>query len=170
MGLFDQILSAVGNPEQQASNDGLSNIVSAIGQLSGNNGLDPSLLNSALSIVGSHVRSSLQEQRSQYGEGQVEGVVNQFAGTGYNPDAVSSVFSGGQLDSVIQAVSGRTGLDPNLVQGLLPSLVPIVLNFIQGGGMRGGGNPVLNAFLDSDGDGDVDVADAIAMAGRYLGR
>jgi hypothetical protein len=170
MGLFDQILSAVSNPDQQASNDGLSNIINTVGQLSGNNGLDPSLVNSALSIVGHHVRSSLQQQRSESGDSQVEGLVNQFAGTGYNPDAVSSIFSGGQLDGVIQSVSERTGLDPNTIQSLLPTLVPIILNFIQSGSNNGGGNPVLNSFLDSDRDGDVDIADAIGMAGRYLGR
>ncbi|PSB00567.1 DUF937 domain-containing protein [Merismopedia glauca] len=170
MGLFDQILSAVGNPDQQANNDGLANIINTVGQLSGNNGVDPSVVNSALSIVGNHVRSSLQQQRSESGDRQVEGLVNQFAGTGYNPDAVSSIFSGGQLDSLIQSVAGRTGLDPNTVQSLLPTLVPIVLNFIQSGSNSGGGNPVLNTFLDSDQDGDVDIADALGMAGRYLGR
>jgi hypothetical protein len=170
MGLFDQVLSAVNNPNQQASNDGLAGILNTVGQLSGNNGIDPSVVNSALSIVGSHVRSSLQQQRAQSGDTQVEGIVDRFGGTGYNPDAVSSIFSGGQLDSVIQSVAGRTGLDPNIVQSLLPTLVPIVLSLIQGGSSSGGGNPVLGTFLDSDRDGDVDIADAIGMAGRYLGR
>jgi hypothetical protein len=51
MGLFDQVLSAVNNPNQQASNDGLAGILNTVGQLSGNNGIDPSVVNSALSIV-----------------------------------------------------------------------------------------------------------------------
>jgi len=33
-----------------------------------------------------------------------------------------------------------------------------------------GGNPVLNAFLDADGDGDVDIADAMHMAARHMTR
>ena len=49
------------------------------------------------------------------------------------------------------------------IQQLLPSLVPLILSFLQSGG-----NPLLNQFLDTDGDGDVDIADAIKLASRFL--
>jgi hypothetical protein len=82
-------------------------------------------------------------------------------------------------------VSQKTGLDAGLILGLLPVLVPIVLNLInggsqqQGGGMGNtgampqqqvstGGNPLLNAFLDSDRSGSVDLGDALNMASQYL--
>jgi hypothetical protein len=56
---------------------------------------------------------------------------------------------------------------------MLPILVPLVLKFLQSGNNTQnpqGSNPVLNTFLDADGDGDVDIADAMQMAGRYMGR
>ena len=73
-----------------------------------------------------------------------------------------------------ETVAQRTGLDANMIQGLLPMLVPIVLNVLKSGANarnpQGGGNPVLNSFLDADNDGDVDIADAMQMANRYMGR
>jgi hypothetical protein len=47
------------------------------------------------------------------------------------------------------------------------------LKFLQTGNNTSnpqGSNPVLNSFLDADGDGDVDIADAMKMAGRYFGQ
>ena len=61
MGLFDQIISAVGNPEKQGSMEQIGNIMNTVQQLSGNAGADRSTMQSAMSIVGSFVRSSLQD-------------------------------------------------------------------------------------------------------------
>jgi hypothetical protein len=51
-------------------------------------------------------------------------------------------------------------------------LVPLVLNLLKTGSNAQnpaqGSNPVLNTFLDADGDGDVDITDAMSMAGRFL--
>jgi hypothetical protein len=49
------------------------------------------------------------------------------------------------------------------IQELLPSLVPLILSFLQSSG-----NPFLNKFLDIDGDGDVDIADLLKLASRFL--
>jgi hypothetical protein len=171
MGLFDQLLNAVNDPGQQASQDQLSGLLNTVQQLGGNNGIDPAIVNSALSIVGGQVRSSLQNERANGGGDQVQSLVNQFAGMGSNPQAVNALFSSGQVQGIVQAIAQRTGLDPNMVQGMLPTLVPLVLNMLQGGNsVQGsqGGNAVLNTFLDADNDGDVDVADVMQMAGRYL--
>ena len=55
---------------------------------------------------------------------------------------------------------------------MIPVLVPILLNLLQTGGNAQnpaqGQNPVLNTFLDADGDGDVDITDAMLMASRFL--
>jgi hypothetical protein len=51
----------------------------------------------------------------------------------------------------------------NTIQQLLPTLVPLILSFLQSGG-----NPLLNKFLDADGNGDVDIMDAIKLASKFL--
>lgn len=175
MGLFDQILGAVNNPQQQASPDQLGTILNTVQQLSGRQGLDASTTQTALSVVGGYVRSALQQQRAAGGTAQAEAIVNRYGSTNPNPGAMDALFNPSQQQQVAQAVSQRTGINANQVLALLPILIPIVLNLLKQGSQtpnapaaNATGNPVLNGFLDADGDGDVDVGDAMSMAGRFL--
>ena len=174
MGLFDQVMSAVNNPNTQGNMDQIGGILNTVQQLSGNAGTDSSTMQSALGVVGNFVRSSLQEKRSSEGEEQAQSLVEQFSGTSPSSDAVNSLFSGVMQQQVAQAVAERTGLDIGMAQQMLPMLVPLVLQFLQSGAnsqnSESGGNSVLNSFLDADGDGDVDISDAMGMASRFLGR
>ncbi|QIR40233.1 DUF937 domain-containing protein [Tolypothrix sp. PCC 7910] len=174
MGLFDQILGAVANPNQQGSLGQLGSIISTVDQLSNSTGADASTIQSLLSVVGGQVRSALQEKQATEGNEAVQSVVNEFAGTSPNSAAVNSIFSPALQQQVAEFAAQRTGLDAGMIQQLLPQIVPVVLNFLQSGantqGFQAGGNPVLSSFLDSDNDGDVDISDAIKMASRYMGR
>lgn len=172
MSLFDQIMGAVANPQQQASPSQLGSILGVAQQLAGNQGLDSNATQAVMSLLGGHVRSSLQNQQATQGSGYVQSLVNQFAGLGSNPDAVSALFPGGAQQQVSENIAQQTGLNAGTIQSMLPVLVPLVLNLLQSGSMQqggqAGGNPVLNAFLDADRDGDVDVGDVMGMAGRFL--
>jgi len=179
MGLFDQILGAIDSPNQQASPDQLSSILGTVQQLSNNQGIDSGTAQTAMSVVGSYVRSALQQQRQSQGAGRAEAIVNQYAGTSPSTAAVQALFGGSQLNQVVQAISQRTGIPPQTIQMLLPILVPLVLNLLKTGASKSStpasttagastNNSVLNAFLDADGDGDVDVGDAVRLAGRYM--
>ncbi|HAX77464.1 MAG TPA: hypothetical protein DCY88_16915 [Cyanobacteria bacterium UBA11372] len=172
MGLFDQIMNAVNDPNLQANAGQLAGMFGTMQQLGDNQGADASTMQSAMSVVGGFVRSSLQEKQAEGGNDAVQNLVNQFGGTSPNIAAVTALF-GSQLEPIIEAVSQRTGLDPNTIQQMLPTLVPLVLNFFKTGAPtedQAGSNPVLNSFLDSDGDGDLDIADAMRMAGGFLGQ
>lgn len=176
MGLFDQIISAVNNPNQQASPDQLGSLLNTVQQLSGRPGLDSNTTQTAISVVGSYVRSALQQQRAAGGASRAEAIVNQFGGASPNPNALSSLFNPSQQQQIAEAVSQRTGISSEQIMALLPILVPIVLGLLKQGsstqqlpaGNSGSANTVLNSFLDADGDGDVDVGDAMSMAGRFL--
>jgi hypothetical protein len=162
MGLFDQILGVVNNSGGLGQ---LTGIVNTVQQLSNSSGVDSSTMQSLFSVVGSQVRSSLQSKQATEGDAAVENLVNQFAGTSANPTAVNSLFSSEIQQQVVDIAAQRTGIDATTIQQLLPTIVPLVLNFLQSAG-----NPVLSSFLDVDGDGDVDIADAMQLVSRYLGR
>ncbi len=173
MSLFNQILSAIDNPEQEASTSQLGTILDTVQQLSSANSGQSSAIESAMSIVGNYTRSALQDQKNQGGEAQAQQLITQFAGNSANASAVNSLFSNSQVRAMIEQISNRTGLNSQMIQSLLPILVPVVLSMLKTGSKTNsaaGGNSVLNSFLDSDGDGDVDMADAMRMASRYLGR
>jgi len=173
MGLFDQIVGAIANPDQQANPDQLGSILGAVQQLSGNTGIDPGTSQTVMSMVGGYVRSALQQQQAMGGTEQAENIVNQFSGLGANPSAVSALFGPDQQSQIANEISQRTGLSQAQVLGALTLLVPIVLKMLQSGASnqgQPGSNNVLGAFLDANHDGEVDIADAIGMAGQFLSR
>lgn len=173
MSLFDQIINAIDSPTQQASSGQLGDILSTVQQLSNNSNTDPSTIQSVLSIVGNYTRSALQQKRSAEGNEQTQEFVNQFGGTNPSSQAVQLLFNTPQIQQIAQEAEQRTGISAGTIQSMLPILVPLVLKFLQTGSQTQnpqGANPVLNTFLDADGDGDVDIADAMQMAGRYLGK
>lgn len=176
MGLFDQILGAIDNPNQQANPNQISSILNVVQQVSGQQGLNDSATQTVLSVLGGHVRSALQQQQAQGGRSQVASLVEHFAGTSPNQSAVQSIFSPQQQQFAVQDASQRTGIDASKIQMLLPILIPIVLNLLKTGASNQGSvqnpqsNSVLNAFLDADNDGAVDVGDAISIASRFLQR
>lgn len=173
MSLFNQILSAIDNPEKEASTSQLGSILDTVQQLSGNYQANPSTVQSAMSIVGNYTKSALQQQRRQGGINQINQLLNQFGGTQASPTILRTLFGNSQLQEMILQISRRTGLDSRTIQAMLPILVPLVLNLLRTGNSKGnlqGSNPVVNSFLDSDGDGDVDLNDALNMASRHLRR
>lgn len=173
MSIFNQILSAIDNPEMEASKGQLGSILDTVQQLSGTSKAKPDAIQSAMSIVGSYTKSALQQKRSSENMAQVNQLVNQFGGTSANSQVISTLFNNNQIQEMIQKISLRTGLDSKMILSMLPILVPLVLNMLKTGNKKGNvqaQNPVVSNFLDSDGDGDVDLADAMSMASRYLGR
>ncbi|NJN29830.1 MAG: DUF937 domain-containing protein [Synechococcales cyanobacterium RM1_1_8] len=173
MGMFDIIAGAIANPSTQGSNSQVSNILSVVQQVAGSQGASPAASPALMSTVGSFVRSSLQQKRQTQGNAAVEGLINQFAGTNPSMAAVQALFSQGQQSQVAEAVSQKTGLNSQAIIAMLPVLVPLVLNLLKTGSSKAeaqvaAGNPVLNAFLDSDRDGDVDLGDIMAQAGKFM--
>ncbi|PZV16575.1 MAG: hypothetical protein DCF22_05245 [Leptolyngbya sp.] len=169
MGLFDQIMGAIANPNQQANPDQMSDILGAVQQIAGNNSLDAGTGETMVSMVGGYVRSALQQQQTEGGDSQVAAIVNQFGGIGSNPAAVSALFSADQQAQIATEISQRTGLPAGTIQGLLASLIPILLNLLGSGKtLEGNSNPLLNNFLDSNNDGNVDLGDAMRLASRFM--
>lgn len=169
MGLFDQIIGAIENPDQQGNAGQLGNIVNTVQQLSNSAGTDPSTMQSALGIVGNYVRSALQEKQATEGNEAAQAVVNQFGGTSANPQAVDALLSPFIQQEVAQVVQERTGLDAGMIQQFLPMLVPVVLHLLQSGSHvenpQTEENPVLNSFLGGEG---FDMANIMQMASRFL--
>lgn len=173
MSIFNQILSAIDDPQKEASTNQLGAILDTVQQLGGNSQASPDAVQSAMSIVGNYTKSALKEQRNQGGAAQVNQLINQFGGTRANNQILATLFNSSQIQGMIQQISARTGLNAQTIQSMLPILVPLVLNLLKTGNNRGSvgaNNSVASSFLDADGDGDVDLADALGMASRYLGR
>lgn len=174
MKLFDQIVGALNNPELQASSNQINDLMNTAQQLGVNLGGSPETTQAAMSVVGDYVRSALKEKRDNEGKESVQSLVNQYSGVKPNPAVVQLLFSPQQQNQMIEAVEKRTGINAQIIKGLLPMLVPMVLNFLQTGtnskNPQQGDNPVLSSFLDSNGDGEADIAGVIQLAGKFFKR
>ncbi len=176
MGLFDAIAAAIENPNLAANSDQLASVLGTVQQLAGQSAGGAAnqgeVMPTAIAVVSKYVKSGLQAQRQSGGNAAAQTLVEQFSGTQPNANAVSAVLSAPQVAQLTQELEQRTGLEAGTIQNLLPTVVPLVLQMLQTGstqpGTGSGDNAVLGAFLDSDGDGDVDMADALQMASRYL--
>jgi len=175
MGLFFDVLSAVNNPQQAASVEQLGGLTQELQQVAGKFGLDAQGTQAALSALSSQLRPALQQQ-AQGGSLDLGALAGQVMGaaSGGNLGALSSLLPPEAQSAVLQGVAGKTGLNASQLEGLIPSLLPIVMKFFNLGAGAPGGmagmaqNPLLKQFLDSDRDGDVDLGDVFKFAGRFL--
>jgi hypothetical protein len=170
MGLFDLVSNAINDPNLQANVGQIGGIVNSLQQVQQAQNLDGDSTQTLLSLVGTQVRSSLQQQ--QESGTNVSELLEQFGGTASNAAAVSALFSDTQQQQLVEMAAAKTGLDASVIESMLPNLVPLVLNFLQTGKStdgEAGNNPVLSGFLDADGDGDVDIADAMMLASKFQG-
>lgn len=169
MGLFFEVLSAINNPNQQGNVDQLGAIVNAVQQVTG--GVDNSTTQTAMSAITGVLRSTLKQQASTGGAGALESMISQFSG-GAGAGMLPSLLNTPQLQQqVAQVVAQKTGLNPSMVQSMLPGLITAALGFLKiGDGKPGTGssNTVLDAFLNSDRDGNVDLGDAFKFASRFF--
>jgi len=173
MSLFDQILGAVNNPDQQGSVDQLGSLVGLVQQVSGNHGLDESATQSLMSMVGSAVQSGLQTHNETHGLDSTQNLVQQLShSASANPGAIAALIPPEVQHQIASAIAQRTGLDAGMVQAMIPALIPAVMQMLQSGTTQSGGvagsNPLLNMFLDSNHDGNLDVGDAMGLAMQFM--
>ncbi|MEL7226246.1 MAG: hypothetical protein AAF810_15090 [Cyanobacteria bacterium P01_D01_bin.36] len=171
MGLFDQVMKAVADPSRQANVGQLTQILGSAKQVAKDNNADADTMQQAMSVIGGFVRSSLKEKRETEGPDAAQALLEEGAANGAT--VIPKLFSSGQLTDMIGAVTQKTNLNSNQVQGILPMVLPLVMKFLSTGNAKGGAaatgsNPILTAFLDGDGDGDVDMGDMLSMAGKFM--
>ncbi len=170
MGIFDQVMGAIQDPNREASIGQLGQIVSMAQQAAQASNANSSTTQQAASVVGGFVQSALREKQQTQGMDAVLDLVKQ--GTTDGAGVLPKLFTPDQQSAVADAVAEKTGLDANQVMLMLPMVIPIVMKFLNQGSAKAGtqaqGNPLVTAFLDGDGDGDVDMGDVLKLAGRFM--
>ncbi|PSF37482.1 DUF937 domain-containing protein [Aphanothece hegewaldii CCALA 016] len=188
MGLFYDILSSINNPELEGDVSSLETLTKTVQDLANNNGIDPSTTQTMISTVGNYLRSTLKDQRSTVGNQQLENLITQASGSNNLDGLLGSLggLAGGTASTaliqslipesvqqqMVNSIAQKTGLNAEMIRGLIPVLIPVVLGLLKMGTPKTsslpGNNPILNSFLDGDKDGDVDLGDAFKFASRFI--
>ena len=136
MGLFDQVMKAVADPSRQASASQLTQILGSAKQVAKENNADADTMQQAMSVIGGFVRSSLKEKRQAQGNDAAQALIEEGSANG--AAVIPKLFSSGQLTEMISAVTDKTSLNTNQVQGILPMVLPLVMKFLSSGNAKGG--------------------------------
>jgi hypothetical protein len=191
MGLFYEILSSINDPNREGSVEQLGSIVNSVRQLADNYGVDASTMQTVMSTVGKQMRSALKQESSegtqqlggllgniagggigQLGQGQLGNLGNLVGGSNFNMAAIESLIPAQLRQQMVLSIAQKTGMNLDSIKDMLPTLIPTVLNLLKMGASNSGApninNPLLQSFLDSDGDGDTDLGDVLKFANRFL--
>lgn len=166
--MFFEVLSAINDPNQQASVDQLEKMVASVQQVANNQGVNPNQMQSMMTILGGALQPILQQQRSQLGDGQLVSMLNRID----QPSTLTSILSPELQGQLIQTVTQKTGMQASIAQTMMPKLLPIVLGLFNMGTPTPGSvvdtNSLLSTFLDSGRASNTDLGNVIKFAGRFL--
>ncbi|MDB9524971.1 hypothetical protein PN498_03145 [Oscillatoria sp. CS-180] len=170
--MFFELLSAINDPAKQGSVDQLNQITSSMQQLAKSQGLSNDQMSTMMSALGGALQPALKQQSSQLGNGQLSTLLNQFTG-GNNTSGLQSMIPLQIQQQLAQVVAQKTGMNSAMVQAMMPQLLNAAMGMFKMGASKPGvgipnGNPLLNAFLDSNRDGSTDMRDALKFASRFL--
>lgn len=170
--MFFEMLTAINDPNKQGTVDQLSQITGTVQQLAKSQGVSNDQLNSMMAALGGALKPTLKDQSTQLGSNQLGNLLNQFTG-GRNAAGLQSMIPPQIQRQLAEAIAQKTGMNATMVQAMLPQLLNAAMGMFKMGADKPGastpgGNPLLNAFLDSNRDGNTDMADVMKFAGRFL--
>ena len=166
--MFFEVLSAINDPNQQATTSQLEHITQLVQKLANSQGVNPNQMQSMMTVLGSVLQPVLKQKQSQLGAGQLASML----GRTNDASVLTSIISPRQQQQLAEAVAQKTGMQASVAQTMLPQLLPIVMSLFNMGapipGSVGGTNSLLSAFLDGNRANNTDLGNVIRFAGRFL--
>lgn len=168
--MFFEVLSAINDPNQQASVNQLEQMVTSVQQVANSQGINPNQMQSMMTVLGGSLQPILKQQQSQLGVGQLASMLGRVN----EPSGLTSILSPELQAQLLQTVTQKTGVQASIAQTLVPQLLPIVLGLFNMGaptpGSVGNSNPLLSTFLSGGGASNTDLGNVLKFAGRFLNK
>ncbi|NEQ52904.1 MAG: DUF937 domain-containing protein [Leptolyngbya sp. SIO3F4] len=166
--MFFEVLSAINDPNQQASVGQLEQVTKSVQQLASGNGINSNQMQSMMTILGAALQPILIQKQSQLGAGELVSML----GRSNDSSVLTSIISPQIQQQLIQTITQKTGIQSSIAQVILPKLLPVVIDLFNMGsptsGSVGSTNPLLSAFLDSNHAKNTDLGNVVEFAGRFL--
>jgi hypothetical protein len=173
MSLFQTVLQSIENPDHAGSQQDLQGLLNLAQLLPGGQGAQQQRLQPILNVLGSNLQDALSQQQQTNGQGAVQQTVSNLAQPGTGLKEVVNLLGQDRFNSVTAEIGQRTGLDPQLINQLLPALIPVVMKLLATGTHQTdpqATNPVLSNFLGSNQNGGALLNDVFQLASQFLRR
>ena len=172
MSFFQTILDSIENPNQAGSQQDLSGLLNLaqtlpLGQGQGT----PQSLQPVLGVLGAHLQEVLAQQQQNNGQAAVQQTVANLSQPGVGLQELENLFGQERFNGLINEISHHTGLNSELIMGLLPMVIPVLMKLLATGNHQTDAqapNPVLNHFLGSGQNGGALLTEAFQLASRFL--
>jgi hypothetical protein len=168
MSLFFDVLSSINNPNQNGSVEQLAAVAQGIQKVSAQHNVPASSMASVMSALGPALGTVLKDKGAS--GNLLQGAISQIASGNTSASQLQSIITPQMQQQIAQAVSQKSGMSGNVVQAMLPMLLPVVMNLFNMGSNRpgtAGMNPLLNAFLSGKA-GSGDLGHVMKFANRFL--
>jgi hypothetical protein len=172
MSFFQTILDSIENPNHAGSQQDLSGLLNVAQALPLGQGAQQNL-QPILGVLGAHLQDVLNQQQQNSGQAAVQQTVTNLSQPGVGVQQVQNLFGQERFNGLIDEISQRTGLNSQLVLGLLPMLIPVLMKLLATGNHQSdpqAPNPVLNNFLGTSQNGGALLTEAFQLASRFLQR
>jgi hypothetical protein len=172
MSFFQTILDSIENPNHAGNQQDLSGLLNVAQALPLGQGAQQNL-QPILGVLGAHLQDVLSQQQQNSGQAAVQQTVTNLSQPGVGVQQVQNLFGQERFNGLIDEISQRTGLNSQLVLGLLPMLIPVLMKLLATGNHQSdpqAPNPVLNNFLGTSQNGGALLTEAFQLASRFLQR
>ncbi len=171
MSLFQTVLQSIENPDHAGSQQDLQGLANLAQLLPGGQGVQQ--IQPILNVLGSHLQDALSQQQQTNGQAAVQQTVSNLAQPGTGLQEIVNLLGQDRFNSVIGEIGQRTGLNPQLINQMLPLLIPVVMKLLDTGTHQTDSqatNPVLSNFLGSNQNGGAILNDVFQLASQFLRR
>jgi Bacterial protein of unknown function (DUF937) len=172
MSFFQSILDSIESPNHAGSHQDLSGLMNLAQALPPGQGSQQSL-QPILGVLGTHLQDVLSQKQQDSGQTAVQQTVTNLSQPGVGLQEVENLFGQERFNGLINELSQRTGLNSQLILGLLPMVIPVLMKLLATGNHQTDSqapNPVLNNFLGSNQNGGALLTEAFQFASRFLQR
>jgi hypothetical protein len=172
MSFFQTILDSIENPNHAGSQQDLSGLLKLAEALPLGQGAQQNL-QPILGVLGSHLQDALNQQQQNSGQAAVQQTLSNLSQPGIGLQQVETLFGQERFKGLIDEISQRTGLNSQLILGLLPMVIPAVMKLLATGNHQTdpqAPNPVLSHFVGSNQNGGELLTEAFQFASQFLKR
>jgi hypothetical protein len=196
MNFFDVLVSSIQDPQAGTQKSDLEGLLGAL--LGGAPGatpqqpqarqIPPGAAEGLAGTIGSVLKPALREAGQQGGIEGIDALLGSLKQNANSPQALERTLGRDRMDQMVNKAQQKSGLPADAIGSLLPVIIPALVSLLQSGARSGAAmppgpqagatagdpltglasNPLLQGFLDSDGDGDVDMEDLVRLGSKFL--